>query len=111
MEQIRANLKMMSINQMAVYHTLLETHNIIRNSASEQIRTKWEDKFVNNYSLRSETKNLLKVPEKPAKKCSGFTYHAPKLWNMLPCNIKETLNATTFKAMIKNWIWQQIPSY
>ena len=111
MEQMRTKLKMMSVNQMAVYHTLLEAHNVMTNSASEQIKSKWVEKTEYNYSLRSETKNQLKVPEKPSKKCTGFTYNAPKLWNMLPCNIKETLNGATFKTLIKNWIWQQIPSY
>ena len=60
-------------NQMSVYHTLLEAHNVIRNSASEQIKTKWVDKNENKYSLRSISNNKLKVPEKPKTKCTGFT--------------------------------------
>ena len=41
MMHVRKKIKMFSVNQMCVYHTLLETYNIIRNSASEQIKMKW----------------------------------------------------------------------
>ena len=50
---------MFSVNQMCVYHTLLETYNIIRNSASEQIKMKWTDISEKNYFMRSTTKNDL----------------------------------------------------
>ena len=33
---------------------------------------------------------LLKVPEKPKLKCMGFTYNGPKLFNMLPPQMRET---------------------
>ena len=111
MQTLREKIGMMSVNQMAIYHTLLEAHNIIKKSASEQIKMKWEDKKENKYALRSSVKNDLKVPNKPSMKSTGFTYYAPKLFNMLPSDIKETENSQTFKALIKKWIWQKIPSY
>ena len=110
MQHTREKLKMMSINQMAVYHTLLEAFNIIRNSASEQIQIKWINE-QKNYTLRSSTKNDLRVPEKPQTRCSGFTYHAPKLYNTLPNTIKEAQNVNAFKILVKNHIWKNIPSY
>ena len=42
MQNVREKIKMMSVNQMAVYHTLLETYNVVRNSTSEQIKRKTE---------------------------------------------------------------------
>ena len=96
---------------MAVYHTILEAYNVMKNSTSEQIKTKWVEKHENNYSLRSSAKNDLKVPEKPTSKCTGFTYCGAKLFNMLPCNVRETVNSNNFKALVKKWIWQRIPSY
>ena len=44
MQQVREKIKMFSVNQMAIYHSLLETYNIKRKSSSEQIKLKWEDK-------------------------------------------------------------------
>ena len=84
MKNIRENIKMMSVNQISVYHTLLEAYNIMRYSSSEQIHTKWTDMSEKEYSLRSITSNDLKAPEKPKLKCLGFTYNGAKLFNMLP---------------------------
>ena len=65
MKKIREKIKMMSVNQMCIYHTLLEAHNVVRNSSSEQIKLKWERKNENNRILRSDTRNDTKVPKKP----------------------------------------------
>ena len=110
MIHVREKLKLMSVNQMAVYHTLLEAYNIIRYSASEQIQMKWTNVSEKKYSLRSITNNDLKVPEKPMLKCQGFTYNGAKLFNMLPIHLRETKNPNTFKTMTKDWIWKTIPS-
>ena len=111
MENIRQKIKMMSINQMCVYHTILEAYNVIRNSSSECIKTKREYKHENRYPLRSGSTNELTIPVKPKNKCIGFTYSGAKLFNKLPKHIKETLNPSSFKLQIKAWIWENIPSY
>ena len=107
MEKLRRKMKMFSVNQMCIYHTLLEVHNIVKKKSSEQIQNKWS-KTKQNYNFR--TSKDLKVPEKPNVNCIGFTYLGSKLFNSLPKNLKETLNSDTFKTLIKNWIWENIPS-
>ena len=109
--QVREKIKMMSVNQMTVYHTLIESYNIVRNSASTQIQMKWSDNQGKKYSLRNITENDLKEPEKPIPKCTGFTYYGAKLYNMLPRNLRETENPATFKIKTKEWIWKNIPSH
>ena len=53
MKKLRLSLKMMSINQMSVYHTLIETYNVIRNSSSEHLKEKLLPKADNKgYGLR-----------------------------------------------------------
>ena len=111
MEHVRKEIKMMSVNQMSVYHTLLEAYNVIWNCSSELIKLKWAKKNESKYFLRSETKFDQIIPEKPMTKCTGFSYNGPKLFNKLPCSIKETNNPTVFKTQIKNWIWKNIPAY
>ena len=111
MQKVRQRIKMMSVNQMCCYHTILEAFNVIRNSSSEQIKMKWENHHEIKYSLRNRTKNDPRIPDKPMKKCIGFTYNGAKLFNKLPCNVKETLSPSIFKSMIKTWIWENIPSY
>ena len=63
------------------------------------------------YALRSITRKDLKAPEKPKLKCIGFTYNGAKLFNMLPIQMKKIENPNTFKTMIKDWIWEDRPSY
>ena len=102
---------MMSVNQISVYHTLLETYNILRHSSSEQIHMKWTNIGGKKHSLRNITNNDLKVPEKPRLKCMGFIYNGAKLFNMLPPQMRQTKDTNTFQIMVKNWIWENIPSY
>ena len=109
MKDIREKIKMMSVNQMAVYHTILESYNIMKNSASEQILLKWTNDSQ-NYSLRSIAQSNIKVPEKPKAKCLGFSYFGPKLYNLLPKHIRETENPIELKNMTEEWIWIKIPS-
>ena len=111
MQHVREKLKMMCVNQMNIYHTLLEAHNIIWNSSSEQIQMKWANKHEPKHFLRSGTRNDQRIPERPTIKCAGFNYNGAKLFNKLPCNIKETKNPKTFKTLTKEWIWKNIPSY
>ena len=111
MKNFREKIQMMSVNQITVYHTLLEAYNIVRNKSSEQIHKKWTNIGDKKHSLRNITNNNLKVPEKPKLKCMGFTYNGAKLFNMLPLQIRETKNPNTFKTMSKDWIWKNIPLY
>ena len=107
MQNLRNKMKMFSVNQMCVYHTLLEAHNVVKNKSSEQIQSKWT-KTEQKYDFR--TSNDLKVPKKPKVNCIGFTYNGSKLFNSLPKIIKDNLNSVSFKILIKKWIWENIPS-
>ena len=101
----------MSVNQMAIYHTLLQAFNVIKKSSSDQVKMKWLIECETKYVLRSTTKNDLAIPDKPMKKCTGFSYNGSKLFNKLPYSIKETVNIDIFKTQIKNWIWKNILAY
>ena len=111
MQKVREQLKMMSVNQMNVYHTLIEAYNVVHNSSSDQIKQKWSNKQENNYFLRSENSYNQKIPEKPISKCIGFSYTGAKLFNKLPSEMKEISNSNTFKCLAKAWIWKNIPAY
>ena len=42
MKNIREKIKIMSVNQIAVNHTLLEAYNVMSHLSSEQIKMKWK---------------------------------------------------------------------
>ena len=85
---------MMSVNQISVYHTLLEAYNVILHLSSEQTCMKWTI-IGKKYALRSITKKDLKVPEKPKLKYLGLTYTGAKLFNMQPVQMKKIENTNT----------------
>ena len=111
MEKLRHKIKMMSVNQLCVYHTLMEAYNVVRKSSSEQVKEKWEYRNGQSYSLRRKDNSELRVPERVRVKCTGFTYHGAKLFNLLPTEIRNCTNQDTFKTSVKTWIWDHIPSY
>ena len=39
---LHSKIKMMSVNQISVYHTLLEAYNVMRHLSSEKIHMKWK---------------------------------------------------------------------
>ena len=100
---------MMSVNQLSVYHTLIETYNIVNKASSEKIRRKIVNNCQKGYNLRSNTNNDLIVPSKTRANCQGFSYFAAKLFNKLPLKIRNS-SQINFKKSVKEWIWDNIPS-
>ena len=110
MEELRKKIKMMSVNQMSIYHTIIEVFNVIQNKSSEEISNKYS--HHDRHSIRKNTNNFLRVPVKHEhRKCTGFTYCGAKIFNSLPINIRETQDSIIFKKLVKKWIWDEVPSY
>ena len=109
MEKIRKELKMMSVNQLSVYHSAIEMFNIINNKSSESL---YEEMKLESrgYGLRGLEEGKVKVPNKGKKSCNGFHYMGPKLWNFLPRHIRKTTIRNIFKDKLKDFIWENIPS-
>ena len=109
MKELRERYNMMSVNQLACYHILMECRNILVNSASKQVKDKMmPEKQRNNFQLRSEKRGDLKILTNPKKSCKGFSYFGVKLWNMLPEVIRNEEKTPKFKAAIKPWIKTKI---
>ena len=100
---------MFSVNQLNCYHSLIEAFNIIRHGSSEKIHDKWLPRNQSLYSNRRQ--HDVKVPKVEHVRSQGFSYHAAKMWNQLPVNIKELQDSNVFKVKIKQHIWNTIPSY
>ena len=110
MVELRTKIKMMSVNQMSIYHTIMEVFNIIHNKSSEQISNKYS--HHERHSLRKNTNNFLRVPEKHEhRKCTGFTYCGAKVFNRLPIKTRETKDRNIFKTLVKKWIWDEVTPY
>ena len=95
--QKERKIKMLSVNQMSDYYGVLGM--IKRNKSFDQIHQKFM--HGGKHSERITAKNDLKVPAKPQKRCTGFSYIGPKLYNMVPENIKEAYTTNIFKYLLK----------
>ena len=111
MEKLREKIKMMSVNQLCIYHTIMEAYNVVIKSSSEQVKAKWEHQNGESYSLRRKDNVNLRVPDRVRVNCTGFTYHGAKLFNFLPNEIRNCTNQDTFKSRVKKWLWDHVPSY
>ena len=109
MQHLREKMGILSVNQLACYHILLETFNILNKNSSPQIEHKIKPKSNNYIHTRSSERKDLNVINKPKKNCIGFTYISAKLWNMLPVQIRDLKSPDPFKAAIKSWIPSNIP--
>ena len=43
--------------------------------------------------------------------CCFATYCGAKIFNSLSIKIRETQDSIIFKKLVKNWIWDEVPSY
>ena len=111
-EELAKKFKLMSMNQMSCYHTLMETYNIINFGSSQKIRDKLLPFKTNSSHLR--------VPLFKKDSCRSFSFYAARLWNTLPTNIRskgmpksgldqeaEKTRHKSFKSDIKEWIFQK----
>ena len=109
MQKLREENKIMSVNQLSVYHVTMDMYNIINHASSDLLQREFKLE-PGRYQLRSLEDGKVKVPEKMKKSCTGFSYIGPKLWNHLPCHIRKTTIRGIFKNKMKDWIWEFIPS-
>ena len=108
MKTVREKLRMMSVNQLNIYHVALEMFNIMVKSSAERLKKKFTLQENTSYSLRNRENGAVKIPAKPSK--SYFSYIGPKLYNFLPEVIRKQKNQNIFKGLLKTWIWDNIPS-
>ena len=109
-EDLAKQFSIMSMNQMATYHVLLETYNIMNFGSSEKIRDKLSP--ANSHS------RYLTVPLFRKNACRSFSFYSSRLWNILPMDLgakairkesiteksEKTRKLNTFKKDIKSWI-------
>ena len=108
MKNLREEMRIMSVNQMAAYHVLIETYNILNCGSVDKIKEKIisTQPETNERQTRSSTRGDLKFQKKPSGKGMRFSYTAPLLWNKLPEMIRNTRIPEQFKFLVKLWIWE-----
>ena len=104
MTELRASLGMMSVNQIIIYHILLDTFNTLRFDSCPQLKqVLTEDVTSSGLCTRSRTRGDLNIVGYKKEKFKGITQHAASLWNSAPKSIREATQYSLFKKHAKQW--------
>ena len=76
MQTLREELKVMSVNQLSIYHVAIEMFNIVNNASSEPLQRKMKLE-PRGYQLRSLEDGKVKVPKKERKAVRDSAIMAP----------------------------------
>ena len=107
-KESRARTKSMSVNQLSVYHIVMEMYNVIWRNSSTQLKRKMQ-----KIEDPNETKQLrprLKISLRPSSRCCGFSFIGSKIWNQTPIQIREETDPSIFKKELKEWVLKEIPN-
>ncbi|KAL9978237.1 hypothetical protein ACROYT_G015732 [Oculina patagonica] len=68
------------------------------------------DQYVPSRCLRSASQNLLKFPRSATSTYGdrAFSIAAPRLWNTLPTTVKNAPSVSTFKTLLKTYLFRSI---
>lgn len=104
---ILKRLHWLPVKQRIIFKILMTTHKSLHGNAPGYISELLHRRNTVR-SLRSSTENNLLIPKTNTKSYGDrtFTAAAPKLWNDLPNELKNTLSFTDFKAHLKTHLFK-----
>ncbi len=109
-EELLKTTNFMSVNQMTAQHTLGEMFNIVHHVTIPSIHSSiMRDPASIVHQTRSTTRAEVSVPLIRKEKMKGFSSQGPKLWNMLPMDVRAKEKKETFKKAIKCWVKKSLP--
>ena len=103
------SLHWLPVNYRITFKVLLVTYKAIHGIAHVYIQDLIKIREKSVYSLRSNSEILLENPRTMTKPTLGnraFTAVAPKLWNSLPSDIRNTQSVDTFKRALKTYLFK-----
>ena len=96
-------LDWLSVNQLVVYHTLLQVY---------KIRSSREPEYLSQ-ALRDDNRNgNIIIPNTDLSLAkNSFVFRGAKLWNNLPPNIRNNLKISKFKKESRKWVKENISRF
>ena len=86
----------------------LLVYKALNGSAPSYISALLSPKSASKYDLRSDDQDLLQVPATKLKTVGdrAFTSAAPRIWNTLPLEIRQSENISIFKKQLKTFLFK-----
>ena len=106
---ILRSLHWLPIQQRILYKVLLMTYKVVNNLSPPEYLVSLLQPYTPARSLRSEQKDLLKVPS--VKRKAGersFHYTAPFMWNSIDLAIRSSATVDAFKRNLKTFLFKSL---
>ena len=95
-------------NSVSIHHRNIRLLSIelfkVKNGLSNQIISELFDLRNIEYNLRSQTDFSLGAVNTTNYGLRSLRYFAPKIWNMIPADIRNVNNLSDFTLKIKSWV-------
>ena len=99
----------LSVNQLAVFHILCETHGILQHNTVPSVKNILVRQETSTYQTRSETEGKLMTPLVQKKSLISFPDKAALVWNTIPGDLRQVTNKRSFSNSAKTWVKDNIP--
>ena len=98
MDNVLMDLHWLKVKFRNIYKILLITHNCLNQNAPEEIMSMLE------YGVSVRTMKLQETKFSNRYGSRAFSHTAPKLWNLLPKNIRDEKVTNKFKTLLKSFL-------
>ena len=98
MDEVLLDLHWLKVRFRCVYKILLIVHNCLHHTAPKEILS------LLQYGESSRTLKLLETRYENKYGSRAFSHVAPKLWNLLPKNIRDVNDTDNFKTSLKSFL-------
>ena len=101
-------------NSVLIHHrTLLilatEMFRVYTGSATDILNELFPLKLHSNYNLRNQPEFIVRPIKTAHYGLNSFAYLGPRIWELLPNNLKRLESVEAFKSKIKGWIPENGP--
>ena len=98
-----SRVKWLTVNQLAVYHTLIAVYKIRTSKEPENLAALLSNETRERRIRRSNAKLSLAM--------KSFTFRGASLWNDLPSHIRKSENFMFFKREVRNWVLENVTPF
>ena len=105
MDKALMDLHWLKVKFRSIYKICLITHNCLNQKAPKPIIS------MLNYGDSKRTLKLQETKYENRYGCRAFCHVAPKLWNLLPKNIREVKDTDRFKTLLKSFLMTRGEEY
>ena len=108
--QLVSKGKVMSVQQLTAYHMLMTVFKAVRLKKPSYLAEKFNLRQTNVFeTFPHRQTNTIKARAGLTISRGGIVYRGAKLWNLMSQDLRSEEKLTTFKQMVKKWIYRNVP--